>query len=317
MSFEMRRLFCIVLVLGGLFVAAPVAGQRFCVATWNVETAFDTIPAPGKEDKDYLPSSVMQWNSHRYWNKLKNLSQTIAAMGLPELIGVQEVENDTVLRDLTRRTPLRKAGYKFVMTDSPDARGIDVGLLYRTDRFTLLSWQAIRVPSDSLGLRPTRDLLLASGRVCSDTLHVIVVHLPSRRSSSKATVQLRHAVVSTLVETLCTLSGKKVLLMGDFNAEPGDRIFRQLSPYVTTLLPTDKKVLKGRRGTYYFRGVWGFLDHIMVSPALLPYAAGEASECRYTWLLKGKNAIPRRTYGGTSYLGGISDHLPLMATFQF
>ena len=49
-----------------------------------------------------------------------------------------EVENDTVLRDLTRRSPLKELSYRYVMTHSPDLSGIDVALLYQRDLFLSL-----------------------------------------------------------------------------------------------------------------------------------------------------------------------------------
>ena len=37
---------------------------------------------------------------------------------LPDIVGLCEVENDSVLFDLTRRSLLRKARYEYVMTAS-------------------------------------------------------------------------------------------------------------------------------------------------------------------------------------------------------
>lgn len=299
-----------------LLTPVQVCGQRFRVATWNLENAFDTIHDEGKDDMEFTPASVRHWNGGRYWRKLKGISQTLAAMGLPELIGLQEVENAGVLHDLTRRTPLRRAGYEYVITDSPDSRGVDVALLYKPKDFSLITWRSLRVDSEKYGLRPTRDILHVTGVTGSDTLHVMVVHLPSRRNNNSATRQLRALAVETLCHALDSLTGKNVIVMGDCNAEPGDGVFRSLDPYLRTLLPTDRKTLSSRRGTYCFRGVWGFLDHILVSPNLFPYAEGEAEECRFPWLLRTRKQIPHRTYGGTSYLGGLSDHLPLTAMFS-
>ena len=162
----------------------------------------------------------------------------------------------------------------------------------------------------------TRDILVANGMVGNDTLHVCVVHLPSRRSNDAATRQNRALAVHTLCNILDSLKGRKVMIMGDFNAEPGDEIFTSLSQRLVTLMPTDKKTLNDKRGTYYFRGIWGYLDHILASPELHRHTLGKATECRFPWLLRTKKQIPHRTYGGTSYLGGLSDHLPLTADFS-
>jgi endonuclease/exonuclease/phosphatase family metal-dependent hydrolase len=165
------------------------------------------------------------------------------------------------------------------------------------------------------GLHPTRDILVATGIIGHDTLNVCVVHLPSRRNNNSATVRNRYLAVETLCEVLDSLQGQKTLVMGDFNAEPGDKIFNIIGSRLVTLLPAKRKTLYGKRGTYYFKGEWGFLDHILVSPELYGYSTAEAQECRFPWLLRTDKQIPHRTYGGTSYLGGLSDHLPLIADF--
>ena len=311
---HMRYLF---VLLSMLLPLTSVHGQRFRVATWNIENAFDTVHDEGKDDHEFLPHAERRWHSGRYWRKLRGITQTLAAMELPALVGFQEVENDTVLRDLTRRTALWSARYKYVITDSPDERGVDVALLYNPKVFSLLSWHAVRIPSQEHGLRPTRDILVANGMVGKDTLYVCVVHLPSRRNNDATTRQNRTLAVHTLCNILDSLKGRKVMIMGDFNAEPGDEIFTSMSQRLVTLMPTDRKTLNDKRGTYYFRGIWGYLDHILASPELHRHSLGKATECRFPWLLRTKKQIPHRTYGGTSYLGGLSDHLPLTAEFSF
>ena len=52
------------------------------------------------------------------------MARTLAAVGewnFPVLIGLCEVENDTVMRDLTLYSPLKEADYRYVMTHSPDS----------------------------------------------------------------------------------------------------------------------------------------------------------------------------------------------------
>ncbi len=312
----MKQLFIAVLGILALVYVGDMHGQTLRVATWNIENLFDTAHDVGKDDLEYLPQATRQWNTGRYWRKLRNIAQTLAAMELPQLVALQEVENDTVLHDLTRRTQLWPAKYCYVVTNSSDARGVDVALLYRPEAFTLLSWHSVAVPSTEYELPPTRDILVATGIAGKDTLHVCVVHMPSRRNNNHISRKKRDLAMQTLCTVTDSLSGKNVIVMGDFNAEPGDKALSVLSPHLHTLLPTDKKTLRERRGTYYFRGVWGFLDHIFVSSSLQKRAVGQAKEYRFPWLLRTTKEIPRRTYGGTNYIGGISDHLPLVADFD-
>ena len=289
----------------------------FRVATWNIENAFDTLHDDGKDDAEFLPHAERRWNSSKYWRKLKGVTQTLAAMQLPAIVALQEVENDTVLRDLTKRTALANARYRYLITDSPDSRGIDVALLYNPQVFDLVSWKSIRIPCEQHGLRPTRDILLASGMIGRDTLHICVVHFPSRRNNDTATQQARSLAIETVCDVLDSLAGKHIMMMGDFNAECGDEMFNSFSPRLTSLNKNQGNLSNEKRGTYYFQGIWGYLDHILVSPSLKHHIMGSAGECRFPWLLRTEKQIPHRTYGGTSYLGGISDHLPLMVNVNF
>lgn len=99
---------------------------------------------------------------------------------IPDLIALCEVENDTVMRDLTKRSLLRNANYEYIVTNSPDERGIDVALIYYPIHFQPIKHYPIRVKPCE-GMRPTRDILYVSGRIITDdTLHIFVVHAPSR-----------------------------------------------------------------------------------------------------------------------------------------
>ncbi|MBQ6033690.1 MAG: endonuclease, partial [Prevotella sp.] len=153
----------------------------------NCENLFDTRHDKLKQDQEYLADGVRHWNRHRYWDKVNHIAKEIISCGdqamgwqLPDFVALCEVENDSVMRDLTQRSSLRNAGYQYVMTDSPDERGIDVALLYSPFSFRLLHSHAIRI-EPLKKMRPTRDILYATGTLVNgDTLHVMVVHAPSR-----------------------------------------------------------------------------------------------------------------------------------------
>ena len=182
----------------------------FTFVELNCENLFDCQHDSLKNDTEFLPDGAYHWTRTRYWQKLDRIGQTILSCGeqqvanqqsaksqvakrkvrganngkswqLPDMVALCEVENDSVLRDLTRRSLLRNARYEYVMTDSPDERGIDVALMYSPYSFRLIESHSVRVKPVK-GMRPTRDILYASGVTASgDTLHVIVAHLPSRR----------------------------------------------------------------------------------------------------------------------------------------
>ena len=179
----MLRLFFILLIsLSSLFLSAQNR-PPFRVVFWNTENFFDTRHDSLKNDMEFLPHSMRHWNHRRYKKKLDNVARTLTAIGewnFPALIGLCEVENDTVMRDLTLYSPLKEAGYRYVMTHCSDLRGINVALLYQRDRFKLLSYSALSV-GNFKGHRPTRDILHVSGLLLTgDTLDIMVAHLPSR-----------------------------------------------------------------------------------------------------------------------------------------
>lgn len=286
------------------------------VVWYNVENVFDTKHDSLKNDFDFLPDGSYRWTPWRYWKKLDNIARLIAAVaeqdGWPMLVGMCEVENDTVLRDLTLRSPLRAAKYQYVHHEGPDLRGVDVCLLYQPEHFHLLGSEAIRVPSVEQGLRPTRDILHAWGRVprTDSMLHVFVLHFPSRAGGNKASTQNRMLAAQTLCEALDKLQGQCVLVMGDFNAEPKDPIFQPILQRLVSLVPQRRKELKKAQGSYYYQGLWGYIDHMLISPSLQSVCETYVHVAKFPFLLTEKGT-PWRTFQGPVYKGGYSDHLPL------
>ena len=310
----MHRTSFLLILAATLLSVARSEAQR--IMWWNVENLFDCRHDTLRQDQDFLPDGSYRWTWGRYWHKLDDISRTVAAASSddawPMLIGLCEVENDSVLRDLTRRSPLRRARYSYIHHESPDQRGIDVALLYDSTRFSRLGDEAIRIPSVENGFRPTRDILHVWGTcpTLPDTLHIVAVHLPSRAGGGRKSEAHRRLAAATLCRLLDELDGKSVLLMGDFNAEPGDKIFREINLRTTSLVPQSGKELRKPRGTYYFRKLWGYLDHIMVSPRLLPLVEQSVTIGEFSFLLT-ESGTPFRTFQGPIYKGGISDHLPI------
>lgn len=307
------------------------AQTRFSVVELNTENLFDTVHDPLKDDYEFLPTSNHHWTSYRYWEKLNKIGQELIACGqdfagwaLPDLIALCEVENDTVMRDLTKRSVLRKARYEYLITKSPDARGINVALLYSPFTFGLINSNSFRV-NPIKGMRPTRDILYASGRlVTGDTLHVFVVHAPSRSGGERFTRKFRIAVAERLcnaIDSIRSLSPHAMILaMGDFNDYFNSPSLRFLYDNGMVSASGDSKGRNGAKGTYRYRGAWGSLDQIIVSQSL----ARHISSCRIgdeSFLLEKDSKYggvkPRRFYLGPRYNGGYSDHLPLILNINF
>ena len=241
----MLRLFFILLIsLSSLFLSAQNQ-PPFRVVFWNTENFFDTRHDSLKNDMEFLPHSMRHWNHRRYKKKLDNIARTLTAIGewnFPALIGLCEVENDTVMRDLTLYSPLKEAGYRYVMTHCSDLRGIDVALLYQRDRFKLLSYSALSV-GNFKGHRPTRDILHVSGLLLTgDTLDIMVAHLPSRSGGVRQSEPYRLYAAQKLKDAADSLinvrPSAKLIIMGDFNDYPTDKsvvqVLQALSPEVST-----------------------------------------------------------------------------------
>lgn len=327
-------------------MAASLSAQQdapFRVMSWNVENLFDIRHDTLKNDYEFLPDALRHWNYSRYKKKLNNIARVITAVGgwtPPALVGLCEVENDSVLRDLTRYSPLKEQGYRYVITHSPDERGIDVALLYQRDRFKLLSHRSISIATfNNKHSRPTRDILHVSGLLLTgDTLDVFVCHLPSRSGGAKESEPYRLFVAGKLrteADSLLAIrKHPKLIIMGDFNDYPQNRSIAQiLKATAPPLHPSPnklyhllaRKALQRNFGSYKYQGEWGLLDHLIVSGGLLDASATfftsekKADVASLPFLLiedeKRGGYQPFRTFYGMKYQGGYSDHLPIYTDF--
>ena len=305
------------------FLFSTAGAQSLTLVELNCENLFDCQHDSLKQDQEWLPASVRKWTPTRYWRKVNNIGQTILSCqteGVPDLVALVEVENDSVVFDLTRRSLLRNAGYEYLMTESPDLRGIDVALLYQPFRFRPICYDYLTVQPLE-GMRPTRDILYIKGMVTSgDTLHVFVVHSPSRYGGELETRPNRMQVVRQLKPYLEQIGEGNIIIAGDFNDYAHNMPLKELE---RTGLTNVTKLAKGRfgkaKGTYRFQGDWRSLDHVFLSQRLC-----EQLEDAYindaSFLLEDEKRYggkkPFRTFNGYRYNGGISDHLPLVVRLR-
>lgn len=296
----------------------------FTLVTLNTENLFDCRHDTLKQDTEFLPTAYRHWTRYRYWRKLDHVAQTVVACGandrqvVPDLVALQEVENDSVLTDLTRRSVLREARYEYVMTHSADERGIDVALLYQPFTFRLIAHHSVRVALPR-GSRPTRDILYAKGLTLAlDTLHILVVHAPSRAGGEMETRPYRMAAVERVGDVVDSIRlrepGANILVAGDFNDTSRDASVQTLGLRLREL-SAHARGSHGARGTYRYRGVWQSLDHIFASQPL----AQRVTVCEvadFPFLLRPDEKYgghkPRRNYEGMRWQDGYSDHLPLL-----
>ncbi|BBA28659.1 endonuclease/exonuclease/phosphatase family protein [Prevotella melaninogenica] len=306
------------------------AQTRLTIVELNTENLFDTRHDTLKNDYEFLPDSPRHWTRTKYWQKLNRIGQTIIACGedssgwtLPDIVGLCEVENDSVLFDLTRRSLLHKARYEYVMTVSNDARGIDVALLYSPFSFRLIKADTIRViPMKEM--RPTRDILYVEGEIESgDTLHVFLLHAPSRMGGELYSRPFRKHVMEQLCNVIDSLRRQyvepKLLVMGDFNDYADSPSLQLAYEHGLINVSAEAHGCNGAKGTYRYHGEWGSLDQILVSENLRSWVI----DCRINdarFLLeedtKYGGVKPRRNYNGMRFNNGFSDHLPLVLRLQ-
>jgi hypothetical protein len=274
-----------------------------------------------KQDTEFLPDGKRHWNRTRYWRKLNNIGQELLSCSpeLPSLVALCEVENDTVLHDLTRRSLLRNAGYEYLMTSSLDVRGLDVALLYQPFLFRPICYETITVPPLN-NMRPTRDILYIKGETLHrDTLHIFIVHAPSRYGGERYSRPFRMQVCKQLSDAIREIGKEKIIIAGDFNDYADDTSLRKLEEEGLVNVTKDAKGRHGAKANYRHEGLWKNLDHVLVSPAL-----EEKIDTAYVndahFLLeedpKYGGYCPRRTFHGFRYQPGYSDHLPLVVRFQ-
>lgn len=318
--------------------------DEFKIMFYNLENLFDPFDDSLKDDNEFLPTGIRGWTWKKFERKLQNTSKVIITAGgwrPPEIVGFCEVENRFALIQLLKRTPLEPFGYQIIHHESPDARGIDVGLIYRSDRFTLIYHKAIPVFFEGDSVATTRDILYVKGLVPGgDTLHLFVNHWPSKYGGAAATIPRRRdaaLALKTVTDSIAAINPlASIVIMGDFNDEPIDESLAihlgarfgksdTTGYYLYNLM--HEHMGKWDIGSNKFREQWSIIDQFIVSSPLLNKTSGvrlswkRAEIFRAPFLLEeDKNfngTRPFRTFNGPTYLGGFSDHLPILLYLNY
>ncbi|MDR1886401.1 MAG: hypothetical protein LBQ70_00660 [Prevotellaceae bacterium] len=326
---DMKNIFVILLMI---FVNSLHA-QDFKVMFYNVENFFDTEDDPNTNDDDFTPEGTNHWTYRRFIQKRNNIYKTIIAAGkghVPHVIGLCEIENRYVLRQLTEQTPLSKYNYGIVHYDSPDRRGIDVALVYQKDSFDVIVSKAHKVPGQ------TRDILYVKGKTNdNDTLHFFVNHWTSKWGGA-ASENSRIAIAEVLKHLVDSIfdenANANICVMGDFNDYPDSKPVQTLNvkPMHTNagngyLYNMSLHLQDDKQGSIKYQNKWELIDLFFVSGNLLfaetglRCSAGSIEIFKAGFLLEtspGEGEALKRTYRGPVYVGGFSDHLPVILTFS-
>jgi predicted extracellular nuclease len=313
------------------------------IGFYNLENLYDTVDNTMTNDEEFLPGGPRNYSTAIYMDKLNKLATVISQMGSevspdgPALLGVAEVENDTVLNDLVRQKLIEKRNYKIVHYDSKDIRGVDVGLLYNPKYFKVEASDKlfVQLPTGAKDAYYTRDVLWVRGKLDGETVHIYVNHWPSRSGGEARSAPGRKAAAQVCrnhIDSIAKIEpNAKIVVMGDLNDDP-------INESITDVLgakPDADEVRKGGlynpwtemykkgNGTLAYNDAWGLFDQIIIS---------------YPWLDKSQNGAffakpniffreylvenngrykgyPMRTWDGNTYRGGYSDHFPTYLVF--
>ncbi|MGB1104346.1 MAG: endonuclease/exonuclease/phosphatase family protein [Crocinitomicaceae bacterium] len=308
-----------------------------CFGFYNLENLFDTVDDPNKRDEDFTPDGSYAWNEEKYLNKLNNMAHVIEDMGTditPDgmaILGVCEVENRKVLEDLVVQEKIKDRDYQIIHEESPDRRGIDVGLLYQSKYFTPSNFKSYELKFPDNPDYYTRDQLVVSGTLDGDKVNIIVAHWPSR-SGGQAKSEPRRIEAAKLgrkiIDSLLAVDpASKIILMGDLNDDPIDRSVKE---YIRARAKIKKMKSGDMYNTMYdkfkqgdctlaYRDAWNLFDQLIISAGLISEDCSSFVFHRsYVYnkpYLKQKEGpykgYPKRTHAGGKYLNGYSDHLPV------
>ena len=281
----------LILIAGSILVFynpfyAQDAGKYKIVSIgfYNLENLFDTVDDTLINDEEFLPKGARSWTPERYQEKLTNMAYVISQIGLLDVaaglsvLGVSEIENRKVLEDLVIQPAIKNRNYQIVHYDSPDGRGVDVGLLYNASHFTVLSSTPIPLINYSEGeIQKTRDVLYVTGLLDTDTIHILVNHWPSRSGGEARTAPYRNSgakLCRKIVDSLFVHNREsKILIMGDLNDDPTNESIKSHLRAVSDVKEIRKSGLfnpyedffRRGQGSNAYRDAWSLFDQIIVS----------------------------------------------------
>ena len=326
-------------VISFFITEAQTKKYKACIiAFYNLENFYDTIHNPMINDEDFTPSGIKHYTKEIYNDKVNNLATVISKIGTeiseagPAILGVAEIENDTVLTDLIHHPLINHRHYQLIHFNSKDPRGIDVGFLYNPKFFAPEKAEPlfVKIPGYSKQAFYTRDILYVKGWLAGERIHIYVNHWPSRRGGEERSSPAREAAAlvckNHIQSILQNEPEAKIIVMGDLNDDPDSPSITQTleaKPSIATTKPGQLfnpwyQSYQNGIGTLANRDSWGLFDQILIS---------------YAWLKKSQEGFfyqeqhifsqnfmkentgryknyPMRTWDGNTYRGGYSDHFP-------
>lgn len=310
------------LTLCAIIISSSLSAQKVeRIAFYNVENLFDTINGPNK-DEEFLPDAKRQWDTKRYFTKIKHINQVICELNTPMITGFCELENKEVLQGIINNNKKLKS-YSIVHFDSEDARGIDVGMIYNSKKVKLLDQGFLRFILPGQTEPSSRDILWGKFSHKKVEFFILVNHWPSRRGGTEASAPKRIKASSVAKKFIDSLlfdnPSTRILLMGDLNDYPTNESVLQLGEVLSPCIKSNSNEFGG---TNSYKGQWNILDHIMISSGFqtrklrIKTSSGVIYSPKHLLSKYKGNTVPFRTFGGINYLNGYSDHLPVYVELE-
>ena len=320
------------------FTQASIKYKICIVAFYNLENLYDTTNNLLVNDDDFTMSGVKKYSDKIYRDKLDRLTKVIAEIGTDQskdgasILGVAEIENDTVLNDLIHHPSIKKRNYQFVHFDSKDARGIDVALLYNPNYFKVESSKqiAVTLTNSRSAKMATRDILSVKGLLDGEPVYILVNHWPSKRGGEDLTAVSRNTaalVCRTEVDQILQIDPfAKIIVMGDLNDEPTSYAVQEILKAKGHRAEMQKGELYNPWSALYEKGYgslanqdsWSLFDQIILTGNWLDKSQGgfffyQQAIFTKNYMIENRGrykGYPLRTWDGNVYRGGYSDHFP-------
>jgi hypothetical protein len=312
---------------------------KICIAAfYNLENFYDTTNNPLVNDDDFTVHGIKKYTHKIYRDKIDRLSKVISEIGTDKtvdgaaILGVAEIENDTVINDLIHHPSLKKRNYQYIHYDSKDLRGIDVALIYNPTYLKIESSKQVSVtlPGINKEKMATRDILFVKGQLDGESIYILVNHWPSKKGGEDLTTASRNAAASVcrseINRVLLVDPTAKIIVMGDLNDNPDSYSVRQVLGSNGNRFHLKKGELYNPWSEIYARGYgslanqdsWSLFDQILLTGSCLNneqvgFYLYKQEIFKRLYMIENRGrykGYPMRTWDGNIYRGGFSDHFP-------
>ena len=258
----------------------PLTPSQVSLASFNLDDYFDVVDDTGD-------IAEPKFNEVELARKQEKLTSAIADVLLcPTLIGVQEVENELLLIELSDRL-FPKCGFTYAVShlDAPDSRGSDLALLSdprRVNVLTVSQHQSCSILETGVfdptiqcpnGEEPlfSRPPLLVNVDIDGQSLSIFINHFKSKRGGELETAPRRLAQAQHLLDlvsaTMAPDRDTAIVVLGDFNDYDKSSVMEVLLES-GILIDGLERVPESERYSYIFDGASQLVDWILVTPWL-------------------------------------------------